>query len=315
MDGGGHRGDPGGNFVCNNLRQFIIWKVKHGLDIGGDGEPVLIDGADLATEGILEEGGGHAGGAFGAGMDEVKDGFGLGEVKLAEEEGAFGKFAGVGLAGSAMEGGLQDAPGGEVAAMAVDFDGILAGVGMGRPEEEHEGVIEHFVGIGIDDLSVGEGAGMAFGGGGGGTAEQGIGDAERVGPGEADDGDGAFTGRGGDGGDGIGWVGKGHVCGLIHPNGVQPQQRKTSREGEGIGIQGNPSTGGIPMHGLPGRRGYQTTGSSAMERAGLEGAMEPRGAGLEGGGAAMDGAWGGSGSGRTKSKRAPTGKWSLKPPW
>ena len=169
LDGGGNGGDPGGDFGCNNLRQFVIREIQHGFDVGGDGEPILIDGTDLASEGIFEEGGGHAGGAFGAGMDEVEDGFGLGEVELAEEEGALGEFAGFGLPGAGAEEGVEDAVGGLRATVAVDFDGIFAGIGMGGAEKKHEGVIEGFVGLGIDDLAVGKGAGGALGGEGGGA--------------------------------------------------------------------------------------------------------------------------------------------------
>ena len=207
------------DFFWNRLRQFIIRKIKHGLDVGGHGEQGVIKSADADSQGILELGGGEARGPLGAGMDEIQDGLGLRQIEFIVQKGAFGEFAGLRLARAGGEKHSEDALGGLRAAMALDFDGIFAGIGMRSAENQQQDIVEHFVRGGIDDLSVCEGAGGARGGQGRGAAEQSIGEGIGFGAGDADDGDGACARRGGDGGDGVGWIRESHVCRLIHPNG------------------------------------------------------------------------------------------------
>jgi hypothetical protein len=100
------------------------------------GEEGVVQGADAQAEGILELGGGEARGALGARMDEVEDGLGLGQIHLVVQKGAFGEFAGLGLARAGGKEGVEDALGGLRAAVALDFDGILAGIGVRRAENQ-----------------------------------------------------------------------------------------------------------------------------------------------------------------------------------
>ena len=80
-------------------------------------------------------------GEFGAGVDEVGDRFGLGQIEAAVQKGAPGEFAGLGKAGAGSEDGVKDELRREQAAVAGDFDYVLAGE---RARGEHDGK-ENFV--------------------------------------------------------------------------------------------------------------------------------------------------------------------------
>ena len=220
LDFAGNGRQTAANLVWNRLRQFIIRKIEHGLDIGRNGEQGVVKSADPAAEGVFELGCCEPRGAFGTGLDEVEDGLGLGQVDLSIQKGALGEFAGVGLARAGGEEGVEDAPGGLRAAVALDFDRILAGVGMRRAEHEPERVVEDFAGAGRDGRAVRERAGGPRGERRRRAAVQAVGQRERAGARKADDGDGACARRGGDRGDDVGWRKIGHVCGVIHRNGA-----------------------------------------------------------------------------------------------
>ena len=83
LDFAGNGRQTAANLVWNRLRQFIIRKIEHGLDVGRNGEQGVVKRADPAAEGVFELGGGEPRGAFGTGLDEVEDGLGLGEVDLS----------------------------------------------------------------------------------------------------------------------------------------------------------------------------------------------------------------------------------------
>ena len=144
LDFGGNGGQPRRDFFRNRLRQFIIRKIKHGFDVGGRGEKGVVKGANADAKGILELGRGEASGPFGAGMDEVQDGLGLRQVQFIVQKGALGEFAGLGLARAGGEKRSEDALGGLRTAMALDFDGILAGIGVRGTENQQQGVVDDF---------------------------------------------------------------------------------------------------------------------------------------------------------------------------
>jgi len=200
------------------LGQFIIRKIEHGLDVGAEGQQVVVKGTDPASKGIVELGGGEAGGTFGPGMDQIRYGFGLSEVHFAVQKGPFSEFTGLGLAGAGGQKGRENAEGGLGTAVALDFDGIFAGVGVRGSKNQQKGIVQDLVGIWMNDLSMEESAGLACRREGRVTTKQAVGEAIGVGARNAHDGDGGLAGSGRDGGDGVGWMGKGHVCGLIHPN-------------------------------------------------------------------------------------------------
>jgi len=126
------------------------------------------------------------------------DGFGLGEVEAAGEEGALGEFAGFGEAGSGANALTEKVIEEHGRAVGGDLDDVFRGVGVGGLEPGDDGFVESFS-CGVKDL------GEAGLGGGEGVAEfeEGFGDGAGLGAGEADDADASATGWGGDGDDGV----------------------------------------------------------------------------------------------------------------
>ncbi len=78
----------------------------------------------------------------GGGFDEVVDGFGLGEVETAGEEGSLSEFAGFGEAGTggdALAEEVVEEDGGGVGGYLYD---VFGGVGVGGFEEGYDGFVE-----------------------------------------------------------------------------------------------------------------------------------------------------------------------------
>ena len=204
-------------FSRNRLRQFIIWKIKHGFDIRRGRKKGLIDGLNAQADGIFQLSRGQTCGPFGAGMDEVQNGFGLCQIQFIIQEGSLGEFAGFGLACSRRKESMKNALGDLGAAMALNFNRIFAGIGMGGTEKQAEGLIETLAGGGIHDGSMGKGAGRTGRGWSRGGSKQEVGQEIGFGAGYSDNGNGSFAGGSGDGCNGVGWIGERHVRRLIHP--------------------------------------------------------------------------------------------------
>ena len=74
--------------------------------------------------------------------DEVGDGFGLGEVETAVEEGALREFAGTSLAAARFNERPHDLALDELRTVNVEFHRVLAGVGAGASKDESEPFVE-----------------------------------------------------------------------------------------------------------------------------------------------------------------------------
>ncbi len=72
------------------------------------------------------------------------DGFGLGEVEAAGEEGALGEFAGFGEAGAGAEALAEEVVEEDGGAVGGDFYDVFGGVGVGFFEEGDDGFVECF---------------------------------------------------------------------------------------------------------------------------------------------------------------------------
>ena len=113
----------------------------------------MLEGGDAATEGSAHLAGGLAGLGEGLGFDEVADGFCLGEIELAGEEGAFGEFAGLGDAGTEGEGAAKEEIEDDGGAVGCDLNQVVASVGVGSAEEGDYGFVDLLVAFFVEDGS------------------------------------------------------------------------------------------------------------------------------------------------------------------
>jgi hypothetical protein len=147
----------------------------------------------------------------GSGFDEVVDGFGLGEVKAAGEEGALCEFAGFGESGAGGNALAEEVVEEDRGAMGGDLYDVFGGVGVGCGEVGDDGFVEGFS-CSVKDFGeagLGGSEGMA-------ELEEGFCDGSGRGAGETDDADAAAAGWSGDGDDGFFRVVWGVVFGVGH---------------------------------------------------------------------------------------------------
>ncbi len=186
------------------IEVFAGGEVHAGFKGGDEGDEVALDGSDGAGDRAAELLRGDAGLVEGVRVDEVADGFGLGEIDATGEPGALGELAGFGEARAAGEASAEDVVEQDRRAVSGDLEEVFAGVGVRRGEEGDDGFVKLRASGGIED--VGEaglrGCERSF------EREERGGDLLRLRAGEADDADAAAAGRRGDGGDGV--VGYGH---------------------------------------------------------------------------------------------------------
>ena len=71
----------------------------------------------------------------------------MGEVEAAVEEGATGEFAGFGKSGTTIEKCLEDCLLDVEGAVAGDFDGVFASVGVGGTEEGDDDFVDEGVAV------------------------------------------------------------------------------------------------------------------------------------------------------------------------
>ena len=140
----------------------FLGEVDVGFDVGEDVDKRGAEGFGFATDGTGELFVGGADGEGALGVDEVHDGLGLGEVHFAVKEGALGEFAGFGRAGTGLEEGFEDALGDEQAAVALELDGVFAGVAGGVVEEDGDALVEGQVVVvaGFDEVDSARGEGV-----------------------------------------------------------------------------------------------------------------------------------------------------------
>ena len=152
-----------GDFGLREEVDVVFGEVDAGFEGGDEVDELLLDGGDLAGEGAAELLGGDAGLVEGGGGDEVVDGFGLGEVEAAGEEGALGEFAGFGEAGASGDALAEEVVEEDGGAVGGDLDEVFAGVGVGGGEVGDDGFVECFC-LWVEDFGeagVGGGEGVA----------------------------------------------------------------------------------------------------------------------------------------------------------
>ena len=127
----------------------VFSEVDAGFKEGDEFDEGLLGGSDASTERSAHLAGGLTGLGKGLGFDEVADGFGLGEVEFAGEEGALGEFAGVGEACAEGEGAAEEKIKDDGRAVGGDLDEVVASVGVGCGEEGDYRFVDRLGGGGV----------------------------------------------------------------------------------------------------------------------------------------------------------------------
>jgi len=104
---------------------------------------------DAAAEFAVELAAGGTKGAIGTGTDEVGDGFGLGEIEFAVDEGGTGEFSRFGSTTAAGKEVVENALDEEGIAVAGDFEEVFAGVGGRGREAGEDYLVESFASEGV----------------------------------------------------------------------------------------------------------------------------------------------------------------------
>jgi len=107
----------------------------------------LAQGFDLVGKAAAHLLHGHLMGCCGFGRDEVGHGFGLRQVELTVQEGAEGKFPLRSNACALLDEQLDDLLLDELGAVAGNFDGVFAGIRVGRFKKTDEYFVQYNIAI------------------------------------------------------------------------------------------------------------------------------------------------------------------------
>ena len=111
--------------------EVLVRIVEDGVEMAHEVREPVVDGGNGVPERAAHLARGVGGGVRRLRVDEVHDGFGLGEVHAAVEEGALCKFAGPGLPCPGGEQGLEARGQHGGGAVALQLHGVLTGVAAG----------------------------------------------------------------------------------------------------------------------------------------------------------------------------------------
>ena len=125
---------------------LLLGKVQRRFDQHAQPHQTLAQALHLLREHARQRAPGRARCRFGAGVDQVGHGLGLGQVELAVEEGALGEFARLGQPQAQRLPGLQAARQQQLqqhrAAMGLQLEHVFAGVGMRRRKVQRQALVD-----------------------------------------------------------------------------------------------------------------------------------------------------------------------------
>ena len=133
--------EPGDELLAGVGRDVFLGEINVRFDVGQRLEHFVAQLVDALGELAGELFVGGAQGQFGAGVDQIGDGFGLRQVNAPVEKGAAGELAGLGQARAVREHGVQDHFRGQNPAVAGDLDHILAREGARGAHDGEQGLI------------------------------------------------------------------------------------------------------------------------------------------------------------------------------
>ena len=147
--GGGHRvevtahgGQALGELRVGEKIDFLLRKIDGGLDIGAQLDQRIGEALHHAGELALQRAHGGARRLARAGIDEIGDGFGLRQIDLVVVKGALGEFTGPRAPRAELQAARDQRFEDDRAAMALQLEHVLAGVGMRAGKEQREADVD-----------------------------------------------------------------------------------------------------------------------------------------------------------------------------
>ena len=121
---------------------ILVGVIEHGVEMRAQIDPAVVDRVDLFADRTCNLSGGVCRRVGCLGVDEIDHGFGLRQIHLAVQKRAAREFTGPRLPEACGEQRFK--PGGQCCggAVALNFGGILAGVGMRGAGDECHAVVD-----------------------------------------------------------------------------------------------------------------------------------------------------------------------------
>ncbi len=176
---------------------ILLRKIEEGFPMGDELQKEAPSFRELTAEPTLFPLLGGRQAAQAAGVNEIGDRLGLGQVELAMEKGALGELSGKGCAGAEGEIGGEDPIDQERIPVAGDFDHLFPGIRARLPPVEEDDVVQPL--HAVPELAMGGLLGLPQDR----LPQQQIGDLPGPRTADADNGQGGRRGRGGQGGNGV----------------------------------------------------------------------------------------------------------------
>ena len=121
---------------------IFIGIVQHRMEMAAQVGELIVNGRKPLLQHTTYLSGGVGGSIGGVGFDEINDGFRLGQIQLAVEEGPLGKLAPAGRLCSCQIQMLQACGQDSRRAVAVKLHSIFAGIAVGCPADYHHTLID-----------------------------------------------------------------------------------------------------------------------------------------------------------------------------
>ena len=197
------RAEGGAEGGAGQFGHVLLGVVHPGGQVGVEALQRGLDAPDAFGQPPVEGGFCQGGPLAAVGGDDFHNGLGLGQAQAAVFQGAAGELPRRGGHGPGQQQGFQQAVGHGGAAVDRKLDHILAGVGVGRAEEQRDGLVHFLPAQGVVAQQGGVAAGRGHGAPCAQRGKDFFHDGVGVGAGHPHHGDAALPRRGGQRADGL----------------------------------------------------------------------------------------------------------------
>ena len=135
-------GDARQNLLAGHDGDVIFGEIHAGFEQGDELYQLLLDWLYAVGQCAFKLLRRNFGLEQGLRINQIADGFGLGEIDAAVQEGAHGEFAGLSQARSGCQRQLDDASQNYWRAVGGDFDDVVSGIGMRFGEVGHNDFVD-----------------------------------------------------------------------------------------------------------------------------------------------------------------------------